>query len=142
MKYLITLKSAMLYTLVLGFLSACTNNTNTRDISANDLANQLGNSKIFILDVRTPQEYAAGHVPGAINIAHTSVASKIKTETLQELKNETIVIYCKSGRRASMAEQTLASAGFKKLLHLDGDMDGWQKGNYPIEKYTHDKPVI
>jgi len=132
MKHATTLKSAMLYTLALVLFSACTNNANTRDISATDLVNQLGHSNILILDVRSPQEYAAGHVPGAINLPHTSVASQIKT--LQKHKNETIVLYCKSGHRASIAEQTLTDAGFKQLLHLDGDMDGWQAGNYPIEK--------
>jgi len=132
MKLATTLKSVMLYTLALVLFSACTNNTNTRDVSANELVNQLGHSSILILDVRTPQEYAAGHVPGAINLPHTSVASQIKT--LQKHKNETIVLYCKSGHRANIAEQALTDAGFKQLLHLDGDMDGWLAGNYPIEK--------
>jgi len=132
MKQTTTLKSVMLYIIALIFFSACTNNAITRDISANDLANQLGQSDILILDVRSPQEYASGHVPGAINLPHTSVASQI--ESLQTYKNETIVLYCKSGYRASKAEQTLADAGFKQLRHLEGDMDGWQAGNFPIEK--------
>ncbi len=113
-------------------LNACANNGNMRDISANALSKNLKTSEMLIIDVRTPQEYAAGHVPGAINMPHTSITSQL--EKLQGHKNKTIVIYCKSGRRAGMAEQTLSDAGFKQLLHLDGDMDGWLEGNYPIEK--------
>ncbi len=132
MKRLAALKSATLATFILILFSACSSNGNIRDISANNLANQLERSDMLILDVRTPQEYTAGHVPGAINMPHTSVKSQL--EKLQEYKDKTIVIYCKSGRRAAMAKQTLVDAGFKQLLHLDGDMDGWQLGNFPIEK--------
>ena len=132
MKRLAALKSATLATFILILFSACSSNGNIRDISANNLANQLERSDMLILDVRTPQEYAAGHVPSAINMPHTSVKSQL--EKLQEYKDKTIVIYCKSGRRAAMARQTLTDAGFKQLLHLDGDMDGWQLGNFPIEK--------
>ncbi len=132
MKYLAALKSTTLFTLALILLSACSNNGNIRDISANTLVEQLKNSETLILDVRTPQEYAAAHVPGAINMPHTSITTQL--EKLQGHKNKAIVIYCKSGHRASIAKQILADAGFKQLLHLDGDMDGWLEGNYPIEQ--------
>ncbi len=132
MKYPAALKSTMLCTLALMLFSACANNGNIRDISAKALIEQLKDSEMLILDVRTPREYAAGHVPGAINMPHTSITSQL--EKLQEHKNKAIVIYCKSGRRAGMAEQILSDAGFKQLLHLDGDMDGWLEGNYPVEK--------
>ena len=126
------LKPATLLALAVMLISACANNGNTRDISATSLANQLSHNKMLILDVRSPQEYGAGHVPGAINMPHTTIASQI--DKLQGHKDQTIVLYCKSGHRAGLAKQTLSDAGFKKLLHLDGDMDGWQAGNYPIEK--------
>lgn len=128
MKLLSVLKSATLFSLIMLF-SGC---GNAKDISADTLAKQLTSKELLILDVRTPQEYSAGHVPGAINMPHTSISSQL--DKLQDDKNKIIVIYCKSGRRAAMAEQTLSSAGFKQLLHLDGDMNGWQAGNHPIEK--------
>jgi len=132
MKRLAALNSATFVTFILIFFSACGSNSNIRDISANNLANQLERNDMLILDVRTAQEFAAGHVPGATNMPHTSVKSQL--DKLQGYKNKTIVIYCKSGRRAAMARQTLTDAGFKQLLHLNGDMDSWQAGNFPIEK--------
>ena len=126
------LKPATLLAIAVMLISACANSSNTRDISANTLASQLGHNQMLILDVRSPQEYGTGHVPGAINIPHTAIKSHIKK--LEGYENKAIVIYCKSGRRAGIAEQILNDAGFKQLRHLDGDMAGWQAGNYPIEK--------
>ena len=54
---------------------------------------------LFVLDVRTPEEYAAGHVPGAVNIPHDQLASR-----LAEVPKDTeVVLYCRSGRRAEIA---------------------------------------
>ena len=78
MKRLAALKSATFVTFILILFSACSSNGNIRDISANNLANQLERSDMLILDVRTPQEYAAGHVHSAINMPNTSVKSQLE----------------------------------------------------------------
>ena len=89
-------------------------------------------SSLVILDVRTPEEFAQGHVPGAKNIPHDQLANRI-AEIVSD-KNKEIVLYCRSGRRAGMAADTLKENGFEKLLHLEGDMLKWTEANRPVEK--------
>lgn len=87
----------------------------------------------LILDVRSPEEYAEGHIPGAINIPHDQLGSR-HTE-IGTHKNREIVLYCRSGHRVGIAAGILQAAGFNKLLHLAGDMGSWSgNGKLPIKK--------
>lgn len=79
---------------------------------------------LVIVDVRTVDEYEAGHVPGAIHIPHDEIAARLAE--LEESKDKPIVVYCRSGKRAAKALEILHEAGFKRLLHLTGDMAGWE----------------
>ena len=80
---------------------------------------------LFLLDVRTPEEFAAGHVPGAVNIPHDQVDVRLG----EVPKDKDVVLYCRSGHRASLAATVLAKAGYTRLAHLEGDMNGWvEKG--------------
>lgn len=85
-----------------------------------------------ILDVRSPEEFEAGHVPNAINIPHTEIADNI--ERLLGHINKPVVVYCRSGFRAAKAGNILIENGFSQVKHLDGDMQGWEKSGNPIEK--------
>jgi rhodanese-related sulfurtransferase len=89
-------------------------------------------SNVVILDVRTPEEFAAGHVPGAKNIPHDQLPNRLAE--LAGAKDKDIVVYCRSGRRSEMAINTLSSQGFERLLHLDGDMIKWEQEQRPLEK--------
>ena len=76
-----------------------------------------------IIDVRTHEEYMQGHIPGAQNI-------DVKAETfiteIQELpKSDTLLVYCRSGRRSLYAAQVMVSFGFKKIYDLDGGFLNW-----------------
>ena len=85
----------------------------------------------MVLDVRTADEFAAGHVPGAINVSHDQLP--VKLAELSALKDKQVVLYCRSGRRTALAEQTLRGAGFTKLLHLEGDYLAWEAEKRPDE---------
>jgi phage shock protein E len=89
-------------------------------------------ANLVVLDVRTAEEFAAGHVPGARNVSHELLSSKV-TE-LGGLRDKQVVLYCRSGRRTLLAEETLRNAGFTKLLHLQGDFLAWEAEQRPIEK--------
>ena len=78
----------------------------------------------LILDVRTTNEYAAGHVPSAVNVPHDQVAARL-TELGDDLTRP-VVVYCESGRRAGRAESVLLEAGFTDVRHLEGDMKAWR----------------
>ena len=84
---------------------------------------------VLVLDVRTPEEFAAGHVPGAVNIPYDQVDTR-----LSEIpKTDEVVLYCRSGRRAGLAAETLSAAGYTKLAHLTGDMQGWMAAGLPVD---------
>ncbi len=104
------------------------------DISQAELMQRIKADRAgLILDVRSPQEYAEGHVPGAINIPHDQLGSRLAE--IGSYKDKDIVLYCASGGRVGIAAKTLQPAGFNKLLHLDGDMNGWRSnGSLPIKK--------
>jgi rhodanese-related sulfurtransferase len=89
---------------------------------------------LLLLDVRTPEEFAAGHVPGARNLSHDQLAAHL--DELQAAKDagQEIVVYCRSGRRAASALQVLRAAGFRKLAHLEGDYQGWDAAGRAVAR--------
>lgn len=89
-------------------------------------------STFVVLDVRTAQEFAAGHIKGAINISHNTISDNLSL--LESYKNKTVIVHCHSGKRAVSAENTLKKNGFSHLRHLDGDMSAWVQANLPLEK--------
>lgn len=92
------------------------------------------NSPLLILDVRTPEEYAEGHVPNAINIPHTEIKQQVSQIAQAATEGKEIVIYCRSGRRAGYAEEVLQSSGIHSLQHLEGDMNAWTENKQPINR--------
>ncbi|MBL4682116.1 MAG: rhodanese-like domain-containing protein [Pseudomonadales bacterium] len=93
----------------------------------------------ILLDVRTANEFAKGHVPGARNISHDLLAGKLVELGFD--KAQPIVVYCRSGRRAGIAEDILRDAGFTNLKHLDGDMLGWQNSGLKVEQIVAPIPT-
>jgi phage shock protein E len=87
---------------------------------------------LVVLDVRTPAEYAEGHVPGAINIPNGELAARVAE--LSDAKSRDIVVYCRSGVRAAQALDVLDKAGFKRLFHLQGDYNRWTEEKRPVIK--------
>ncbi len=85
---------------------------------------------LVLLDVRTPAEYAEGHLPGAINIPHTELASRVGE--LSDSRDRDIVVYCRTGRRTELALGVLQEAGFSRLFHLDGDYLRWSEEKRPV----------
>ncbi len=85
-----------------------------------------------LLDVRSDEEFQAGHVPGAINISHKILSDQLSA--LPADKDQLVIVYCRSGRRAGIAEQILRDNGFTQVRHLSGDMNGWQESDLPIAK--------
>lgn len=93
-----------------------------------NLHQKLGANEV-ILDVRRPDEFAAGHIANALNIPVDVVATKA-----QELKNYAkIYIHCKRGGRAKTAYDLLAAQGLNNLVCIaDAGMDQWMESGYPV----------
>ena len=85
----------------------------------------------LILDVRSRREYAAGHVPTALNIPYKELAGRL--DQLGFEKSDEVVVYCQNGKRALLAEKVLAQAGYTNVKSLQGQMRAWHGGGYPIE---------
>ena len=86
----------------------------------------------LILDVRTPEEYRNGHIAKAINIPYDQIAGEL--DKLKHHQKKTIVVYCRSGRRAGIAVTELHQYGFTDVRHLKGDMLLWQENKLPLVK--------
>lgn len=86
---------------------------------------------LLLLDVRTADEYAAGHLPGAYNLPHDQIPQRLAE--LGEARDREVVVYCRSGRRAAVALDVLQRAGFTRLAHLEGDYQGWIEDGRPVE---------
>ena len=81
----------------------------------------------LVLDVRSAEEFATGHVPGARNVPYDQVGAR-----LAELgAPREVVVYCERGPRAAKAAAVLRDAGFA-VKHLSGDMSGWRAQGLPI----------
>lgn len=87
---------------------------------------------VLVLDVRSANEFAAGHVPNAVNIPHDQLASRIAE--LSVGTTGTVVVYCESGFRAGKAATVLRQAGYQNILHLAGDMRAWRANGRPTVK--------
>ncbi len=86
---------------------------------------------VIFLDVREPKEYKSGHIPGAINVPRGLLEFKIGKKMPD--KNALIVIYCKTGGRASLATYNLVRMCYKNVKNMDGGWKGWSKAGYPVE---------
>ena len=75
----------------------------------------------IILDVRTPQEFAAGHIPNAINIPNETIGAS-EISALPD-KDQLILVYCRSGRRSKEAAQKLVSLGYTSIVEFGGILD-------------------
>lgn len=84
----------------------------------------------MFLDVRTPGEYAKGHIPGAKLIPLRQLRERLN----QVPKDKRVYVYCESGGRAAKAAKILVNAGFKNIENVPDSMTGWRKAGYPVEK--------
>jgi rhodanese-related sulfurtransferase len=82
-----------------------------------------------VIDVRTAEEYAAGHIPGAINIPYDQVAERISEVEAPH----GVALYCRVGPRARKGEAALLSAGYTSVLHIEGGFTAWKEAGLPVE---------
>ncbi len=93
---------------------------------------------MLLVDVREPGEYAAGHIPGAINIPRgilegaADPAYKHRHPELCQARERTVVVYCQTGGRSAMAARTLQDMGFGHVLHPAGGVECWAGEDYPL----------
>ena len=106
-----------------GCAGASNNQTNTyRQITMDEAAEMMAEeSDYIILDVRRPDEFAAGHIPNAINVPNETIG----TSEIPELpdKDQLIMVYCRSGRRSKEASEKLLKLGYTNIVEFGGILD-------------------
>ena len=86
--------------------------------------------KTVILDVRTAEEVAEGHLAGAKNIDVQSDLFDVSIEQLD--KDKTYLLYCRSGKRTAVAGAKMKAAGFKNVYMMEGGITAWKEKGKPI----------
>ena len=128
----ITVLKSLIYTCALSVQLLISAASYADDITQQQLLERLEtNTAPLLLDVRKPEEFAAGHIPKAINIPHTELDKHV--DKLRDDINNEVVVYCETGRRAGIAQDILKQAGFTKVLHLQGDMKAWREHDLPTD---------
>ena len=114
------LLSALMFT---GCAGPSNHQTNTyRSITMDEAVAMMEQENGYIiLDVRRPDVFVAGHIPGAINVANETIG----TSEIPELpdKNQLIMVYCRSGRRSKEASEKLVKLGYTNIVEFGGILD-------------------
>ena len=120
------IKKLLPFVLSLMLLSSCETQGSSsfgyRQISMDKAVKMMKDEKNYIiLDVRRPDEYAEGHIPGAINVPN----EEIGTAEIAELpdKSQLILVYCRSGRRSKEASEKLVGLGYTNIVEFGGILD-------------------
>jgi rhodanese-related sulfurtransferase len=124
---------------IAGLLVGCTvdgsknaASTKVTHVNAAEAAQLVAGKKVVVLDVRTPAEFAGGHIAGAKLI---DIGSPDFEQRLDQLdKSRTYLVHCRSGARSTRALSTFSKLGFKSVVHLDGGMNAWVKDGQAVQK--------
>ncbi len=92
---------------------------------------RTGSDGFVLLDIRTPPEFQAERIPGAVNIDFH--ASTFRDEVSRLDREKTILLYCRSGNRSSQSLPLFRALGFKDVRHLQGGILSWKKAGLPLE---------
>lgn len=88
--------------------------------------------KAIILDVRDPDEYKAGHLPGAVHVSRGKLEFTVWDKIPD--KDAKIYVYCLTAARSALATKTLNDLGYKNAVLMDAHFEEWVKAGYPVER--------
>ncbi len=103
-----------------------------QDVSAEEFAKLMKEKDIFILDVRTPQEYEKdGHIKNS-NLIPIQLFKYLYLGG-KGIKDKKVLVYCRSGNRSVVASKMLEQWGVKDVFNLKGGIKEWKSKNFPVE---------
>ena len=108
----------------------------TRTVDAPTLAERLGDESSpdpTVIDVRTPVEFEAGHIPGAVNIPLDELRGRLG-DLREVLQGHDVVLVCRSGARAGQAQEALHVAGLRSSAVLSGGIVDWERTGGPVNR--------
>ena len=90
---------------------------------------------VFILDVRTQDEYDAGHIRGSIRIPVQDIPQQELNKSLAEIpRDKKILVYCRTDRRSTLASEILVNNGFKEVYNMKGGITEWTNAGFEVIK--------
>jgi phage shock protein E len=101
-----------------------------KHVSAAEAQKLMVDNKIVVLDIRTPEEFKAGHIAGATNIDFLATGFEQKLAALD--KSKMYLVHCASGNRSAQSLPVFKKLQFQSLYHLDGGFRSWEKGGLPV----------
>lgn len=106
-----------------------TGNAPANEVDPGELEALLRAGKAVVVDVREPDEFAAGHIPGAINLP----LSRFQPAALPDAGGRTVVLNCLGGKRSGQALDRCAAASASVDTHLAGGFNAWKEAGLPVE---------
>lgn len=112
--------------------AAAATSTVIRHVDAGGAERLIADGKVVVLDVRTPAEYAAGHLEGAqlINFSAPDFATNLAKLDRQQ----PYLLHCATGRRSTAALKVFEELGFRDVTHLDGGLKAWTDAGKPVTR--------
>jgi rhodanese-related sulfurtransferase len=102
------------------------------EVAPADLQSRLsGGEQIVVIDVREPEEFARGKIPGAYTIPRGVLEMQVDGRLPLE---STVVLYCGAGGRSALAAKSLADMGYEKVENLQGGWGAWVNSGLPVEQ--------
>ena len=102
------------------------------EVSPADLQSRLsGGEQIVVIDVREPEEFARGKIPGAYTIPRGVLEMQVDGRLPRE---STVVLYCGAGGRSALAAKSLTDMGYEKVENLQGGWGAWMQSGLPVEQ--------
>ncbi len=109
--------------------------TKYTDITVKQGKEMIDQGEVFILDVRTLEEYAAGHINGSMLLAVQDIPEQELNDRLMDIpKDRKILVYCRSGTRSLKASKILVDNGFSEVYNMQGGITDWIKAGYEVIK--------
>jgi rhodanese-related sulfurtransferase len=93
---------------------------------------RAGKADFVILDVRTPGEFAEGHIKGAVNLDVQSPAFEKGLRALDRKKS--YLVYCRTGNRSRQAILAMETQGFRSIFHMNEGIVMWKQQNFPLAR--------
>ncbi|WP_423147929.1 rhodanese-like domain-containing protein [Rubrolithibacter danxiaensis] len=102
-------------------------------VKVSEFKKGIKKEQALVLDVRTPEEYATGHIRGAVNIDWKN-AEEFKAKANELQKTQPVYVYCRSGARSEKASNWLSTNGFTNVTDLEGGIEAWKKAGKRVSK--------
>ena len=111
-------------------LAGCSSSSSANNLSVTEFSTKAAEPGVITLDVRTPGEFAEGHIEGARLIDFQS--GNFENEIAALDKNATYAVYCRSGNRSGQAVKVMQEAGFTNVFNMNGGVIDWTNAGLPL----------